>query len=172
MGDGQSTNLPYPLLGGSRVTVTQTAGIVLFRDARALGVNGFDVLMVEQYGDTWSFPKGHRENGETLLECATRELSEETGISHAEGLCYYFTGEPFTYRRESIAGKKELKEITLYTAELTPLSIAFTQRPESKDKAITKSEWVNVESVCDRLDAEEDRKAFWKIYGKSLSKKV
>jgi len=28
----------------------------------------------------WSFPKGHSKRGETPLECAKREISEETGI--------------------------------------------------------------------------------------------
>lgn len=28
----------------------------------------------------WSFPKGHMESGETALQCATRELQEETGL--------------------------------------------------------------------------------------------
>ena len=28
----------------------------------------------------WSFPKGHLESGESSLECARRELYEETGL--------------------------------------------------------------------------------------------
>jgi 8-oxo-dGTP pyrophosphatase MutT (NUDIX family) len=28
----------------------------------------------------WSFPKGHMENSETAISCASRELCEETGI--------------------------------------------------------------------------------------------
>ena len=32
----------------------------------------------------WSFPKGHLESGESALECATRELLEETGIRMPE----------------------------------------------------------------------------------------
>jgi len=28
----------------------------------------------------WSFPKGHSKRGETPLECAKREIEEETGI--------------------------------------------------------------------------------------------
>lgn len=37
------------------------------------------------YGDgTWGLPGGHLEYGETLLECAKRELMEELGIEGSE----------------------------------------------------------------------------------------
>jgi len=32
----------------------------------------------------WEIPKGRRENGETLQECAVREISEETGINYGD----------------------------------------------------------------------------------------
>ena len=43
----------------------------------------------------WSFPKGHRELGETYLECAVRETYEETGID-LYGL------EPVSYQKLSV----------------------------------------------------------------------
>lgn len=30
--------------------------------------------------DDWSLPKGHRKAGESLIECALREVAEETGL--------------------------------------------------------------------------------------------
>ena len=38
-------------------------------------------LLVKQTGGYWSFPKGHRENNETAMETAKRELAEETGVT-------------------------------------------------------------------------------------------
>ena len=90
---------------------TQSAGFVLFRymgEGHA-PMSPYDVLMVEQYGETWSFPKGHIEEGEEPLQCAYRELLEETGIEGDN----IFVGCPFTYCRESIAGTKEMKESIL-----------------------------------------------------------
>ena len=37
-------------------------------------------LLVQSYGMLWGFPKGSRNDNETLAECAKRELFEETGI--------------------------------------------------------------------------------------------
>jgi len=56
----------------------QAAGGVVMRE----GAAGPEVLLVHrpQYGD-WSFPKGKLEPGETLEECALREVEEETNVS-------------------------------------------------------------------------------------------
>lgn len=47
-----------------------------------------NTLIVQQYGQSWSFPKGKLEPGETGLQCASREFREETG----------YTGEKDTSR--------------------------------------------------------------------------
>jgi 8-oxo-dGTP diphosphatase len=42
---------------------------------------GIEVLVVHRPSyDDWSFPKGKRDEGETDLECALREVAEETGF--------------------------------------------------------------------------------------------
>ncbi len=38
------------------------------------------LLVHHLHGGHWAFPKGHPEPGETAIECATRELLEETGL--------------------------------------------------------------------------------------------
>jgi hypothetical protein len=49
------------------------------------------VLMVQSRGTFWGFPKGSKEGDETLLECAKREILEETSIDlpiETEFLCH------------------------------------------------------------------------------------
>jgi len=57
----------------------------------------------------WSFPKGHKEAGESYLECAVRETIEESGIS-LHGLT------PVSYQRLSV-GEYYFFE----TEEITPV---------------------------------------------------
>lgn len=55
------------------------------------------VVLVEQHGNSWSFPKGGIEEGEEPLEAAMREIAEETGLKELVSL-----GEIGTYERYSI----------------------------------------------------------------------
>ncbi|GAA2789452.1 NUDIX hydrolase [Streptomyces showdoensis] len=74
------------------------AGCVLWRPA-ASG-RGIEIALVHRpkYGD-WSHPKGKLKRGETLRECALREVREETGHACEPGprlptLRYEVNGEP------------------------------------------------------------------------------
>ena len=56
-----------------------------------------NILLVKgRLSQKWSFPKGHMEGKETSLQCATRELQEETG------LC--LMTEPISFKKYSAAG--------------------------------------------------------------------
>ncbi|MCA8995337.1 MAG: NUDIX domain-containing protein [Planctomycetaceae bacterium] len=42
-----------------------------------------DSFLLMKHPDRWDLPKGHVDPGETELECALREMEEETGIPRA-----------------------------------------------------------------------------------------
>lgn len=64
-------------------------------------------MLVEQHGNSWSFPKGGIEEGETELEAAAREIYEETGLRDIT-----LVEELGSYERYSIGpgGHEETKE--------------------------------------------------------------
>lgn len=73
---------PYTTTSGAAGEIA--AGGVVWR----AGAGGIDVLLVHRpkYGD-WTFPKGKVEDGESVLECAIREVWEEAGVTAVMG-CY------------------------------------------------------------------------------------
>jgi len=40
------------------------------------------ILVVNQFGTSWSLPKGHIERGENRIDAAKREICEESGIKN------------------------------------------------------------------------------------------
>jgi len=79
-GAGTQTR-PAPGEGPRPGTVT-AAGAVVWRTGPA----GLEVLLVHSpRHDEWSWPKGKLHDGETLPECAVREIAEETGLTAVLG---------------------------------------------------------------------------------------
>ncbi len=61
----------------SRVVIKAAGGVVW----RASGRHHHEVLVVHRpHRQDWSLPKGKRHRRETALECALREVREETGL--------------------------------------------------------------------------------------------
>lgn len=79
----------------------RSAGIMLLtKDGEILMIrrgNGGD------YPNTWAVPGGHQDKGETLEECARREMLEETGIKYEGSLeVLYDNGQFCTYIAKNV----------------------------------------------------------------------
>lgn len=111
---------------------------------------GGRVVVVRQRSRTWSFPKGHVEDGEGVLEAARREIHEECGLADLE-----LVRELGSFSRSAIGrGLLEWKTITLYLfrspeAELRPLDPA---NPEAR--------WVPPDEVAGLLSHAADGRFF------------
>ncbi|MGB0952977.1 MAG: bis(5'-nucleosyl)-tetraphosphatase [Planctomycetota bacterium] len=68
---------PSPPAVGSAANPVLAAGVILW--SGSLEEPRFLLLQNDRHG-TWSFAKGHLEDGEDLLTGALREVEEETGI--------------------------------------------------------------------------------------------
>lgn len=93
-----------------------------------------DVLLIYR-NDRWDLPKGKLESGETIEECAVREVMEETGIANIKTV-----GESIsTLHFYNIYGRWELKTTHWYNMVYNGEEVVFT--PQTIE-GITKCEWL------------------------------
>lgn len=79
---------PSPPAVGSAANPVLAAGVILWSGSKE--EPRFLLLQNQRHG-TWSFAKGHLEDGEDLLTGALREVSEETGMDlEVEALAPHF----------------------------------------------------------------------------------
>lgn len=96
----------------------RTAGGIVLGDSGT-------VAMVRR-SDTWLFPKGHVEEGETDEQAARREIAEETGLTNLELIDDLGTYERYGMTKDGDDDLERMKEIHMYLfaaephAELTP----------------------------------------------------
>lgn len=118
------------------------AGAILWREQ----AGDLRVLLVHRpkYRD-WSWPKGKTDPGETLPECAVREVREETGYTIRLGL-------PLPAARY-VVGRKLRKHVAYWSAEIRDTS---TPGPENL-KEIDQIRWVSLEEARNKLSRFADR---------------
>jgi len=112
------------------------------------------ILVVNQFGSSWSLPKGHVEEGEKLIDVAKREIREESGITELE-----YIKELGVYERPRINDPTEIKQIHmfLFTTQEENLNPLDPENPQAK--------WVDIDKVTNILTAERDKKFFSSIKG-------
>ncbi|HBU06993.1 MAG TPA: hypothetical protein DEB09_02825 [Candidatus Magasanikbacteria bacterium] len=114
--------------------------------------NGNVLIVFQNKTKTWTLPKGHIDNNESVEETARREIYEESGIKDL-----IFIKELGLYTRGT---KKDLdikKKITMlhFTTTETNLQATDPDNPEAK--------WIPIDKVADILSYDEDKNFFLKI---------
>lgn len=102
------------------------------------------ILLVKNIDTTYSFPKGHREANETLIDTVLREVEEETGLDDVE-----VKEKIGWFERESIKRnkKKVKKRIDLFLVKLG----------KNTEKINTKlCKWFALEDAVGKLKYKQD----------------
>lgn len=93
----------------------RSCGVLIYR-----GDNARSFLLMK-HADRWDLPKGHVDAGEAEVECALRELTEETGIpADAVEIQDGFRFEhqyPLTRTKKNVA--VQTKELVVFLGKLT-----------------------------------------------------
>ena len=118
---------------------TDSAGAIVFRG---------DTILMIRVGSRWSFPKGHLEPGETLLQAASRETREETGIE-AELLEEYPLPVPS-------AREDDRRTVWFYPARYRKGELR-TQQSE-----VSEAVWVKLSDAAEKITFAPDRAVFLK----------
>lgn len=86
--------------------LTTSCGALVWRIAE----EKLQFLLIKQFAhkDSWGVPKGHIDEGETIEQCAVREVKEETGIDIALGARLQNVVVPL---------KKEIKTVVTFLAQ-------------------------------------------------------
>ena len=87
-------------------------------------------FLLLKHPNRWDLPKGHVDPGETNMECAIRELTEETGIQKQD----LIIDPEFRYKQKYMVnskrtnGKPKRKTLIIYAAKLIqPVELKLTE---------------------------------------------
>lgn len=113
------------------------------------------ILVVNQNNDSWSLPKGHVEDGETLLAAAQREITEESGITHIIPQARLGTYERLRIGKGGVgedASERKTIHIYLFSTDEDTLLPRDLGNPEAR--------WVPRKDVVNLLTHEKDKEFF------------
>ena len=101
-----------------------------------------EILLIFRRGK-WDLPKGKIDTGETIEDCAVREVKEETGLTDVE------LGKPITitYHTYVDKGTRILKESHWYAMKANSAEILIPQTEED----ILEIKWVSDEDLAECL---------------------
>ncbi len=119
------------------------------------------VVLVQQHNNSWSFPKGGVEEGETLLEAAERETAEESGLTDLE-----FVEVLGSYERKSI-GLGGVGETDVFGSRTRTFFLFRTKSlelaPTETEGEITDTRWVTLDEASTMLTHPKDKEFFASI---------
>ena len=105
-----------------------------------------EILLVYNHEtDSWTYPKGHVNPGESLLEAALREIEEETSMKNLNLVCELPVYERPTRQQK---GKIKVMHMYLFTSE--------QEDTKSNTADIARIRWVPIQEVAGYFSYQEE----------------
>ena len=126
-----------------------TSGGVIFRH----GVNGLEILLIQDAKDRWTIPKGHIEEGETAVQTARREIGEEAGL-HDVDMLGWLGKIYFRYRR--------IDKLVLMTTQIYLVRVRTSGDEIQKEDWMKGIKWFPLNEAIDLIEYEDIAKLMLK----------
>ena len=123
---------------------TIASGVVLY----STNSSGRTFLLLQSARhQTWGFAKGHADSDETLLQCALREVSEETGYNLSSGDIFDIFNDCSTY---TLPESGEFKRTVMFVAR-NPVTADELQVSDEHQQA----KWCNLNDALELLEHQQ-----------------
>jgi 8-oxo-dGTP pyrophosphatase MutT (NUDIX family) len=146
------------VLKKNNMSIRESAGGVV------VGLDGRMVL-VHQGGNSWSFPKGGIDPGESVLDAAKREIREECGITELTLVAALGHYERYSIAKDGISDDIEhgLRKRTmfLFTTKQDELSADGIE--------ITEARWVTIDEALQLLTHPKDKEFLASVRDKIIA---
>ena len=129
---------------------TQCAGGVVLNSRGEVAL----VMSGPTSGNFWGFPKGHVDEGESILAGARREVSEEIGIDELTFVQELGSYERYRAQKGGGDDLAELKTIHLFLFRTSEMVLA------PRDEWNPEAQWVAFDEVAGKLTHPKDREFF------------
>ena len=116
-----------------------------------------EVLLIRRNG-VWDLPKGKLESGESIDECAIREVEEETGVKPIQllqPLCETF----HTYREDGT----DIEKSTQWYLMSAEQEDAFQDMLPQREEGITELRWESVERALELVHYDNLKQVMQKV---------
>jgi 8-oxo-dGTP pyrophosphatase MutT (NUDIX family) len=137
------------------ITFEKSSGVVVFRHTN----KEIEYLLLQYRNKHWSFPKGHIEKNESVIDTALRETKEETGIDDLKIVANFKKNIYFYYKaigQEKINRLREKRKIRIFKR------VTFFLGESGKENIVLSDEqidfaWLNFEDATKKVTYSKDR---------------
>jgi len=130
-------------------TVLAAGGIILN--------NKNQIALVSQFGEEWVLPKGKIDEGEDIIECAKREITEETGLTDLQLIKKLGTYEHISQGQHQLNNERIFKIVHMYLFRTNQTEL--NPQDDHNPDAI----WVDIEKAKDYLQKHAQTNFFLSI---------